>query len=93
MLKKTMITISYLLTFIFLALLGLTFLWPEYLAYIKINVAQAKLITVFIVSVLLLLNSMVSNLSIFWKIICAVLSVIVLLEFVLMNNWWQGLIR
>lgn len=93
MLKKIIIVVNYLFTIILLCLLGLAFLWPEWLIYVKINLYQAKLLIVFIVSVLLLLNSFISDLSIFWKILCAILSVIVLIEFVLMNSWWQNFIK
>lgn len=93
MFRNIFLVLSYLSTLVLLGLLALIFLWPEYLVYVKLNIVQAKLLAVFIISLLLLLNSFMSNLSVIWKILCAIFSIVVLVEFVLMNDWWQIFIK
>ncbi|MFH1454348.1 MAG: hypothetical protein ABIH00_10300 [Armatimonadota bacterium] len=91
--SRIVITLNFILSLVLLGLLVCAFLYPEYLAYLKLNVLQAELITVFIISLILLVNAFSFNLSVFWRICCALLAILVLIEFILMNQWWKVFVK
>jgi hypothetical protein len=92
-LKKMLSQLSLTATILFVVTLVISLLYPEVLKVLFLTQMEARSIILTLISLILLLSFLQSQLSLSWRIFCLITSFIVLIESILMLGAWQRIIR
>lgn len=89
--NKTVTYLSLVATILLVITLMITFLYPEIIRSLLLSVTEARVIIVTLISFILLLAFLQTQLSWTWRIASLVASFLTLLESVLMLGTWESI--
>jgi hypothetical protein len=92
-LKKNISFLTMITTALFVIMVIITFLFPEILTALHLGQVEARTIIMNLISLILILTFMQTQLSLSWRIFCLVASFVVLIEAILMLGVWQQFIK
>jgi hypothetical protein len=74
---------------LFLGLMAMVFLWPEYLPYFNLSYSTCLLAIMHLISLMFLLAFFQPQLSVPWRVFCVMASFFILFEATLMLEIWR----
>jgi hypothetical protein len=92
-LKKTLSHLNITASILFIVTLAITYLYPEVTKNLYLSIVEARAVLMTLISLILLLSFLQSQLSLPWRIFCLIGSFIVLIEAILMLGAWDILAK